>query len=464
MRLAPLLLLTPLALAAAPPGRAALVYAPGPPANPLKGLVPYLGAGSGQGGERFPHALEFDYFALGKLVAGPGAYDWSPLEAALDGAASRGHQLVIRVYLEYPDKPGGIPSFLVKNGLKVHKYLNTNTQPLPPAKVETPDYADPNLRRTLREFVAALGAKYDGDPRLGYVTAGLLGTWGEWHTYPRDELFAKPEVQREVLDAYEAAFRRTPVLLRYPAGPKNTEYAANDARPFGYHDDSFAWATLPNGKPDTEWHFLNLLSAAGPKAASKWKTHPVGGEIRPEAWGKCFDADPGDARIQDFTKCVEATHATWLMESSLFDPAKPPTPERRRRAVEKIRRLGYEFHAKSASVAVSGGKLAVEVEIENRGVAPFYAEWTCEYGLFAGGKLVRALPGSGKLSGLLPGDPARVWSERFDLGGVKPGTYTVGLRVPNALPTGPPVRFANAEQDALAPGWLALPGLAMVGD
>ena len=33
-------------------------------------------------------------------------------------------------------------------------------------------------------FVAALGNRYDGDPRIGYITAGLYGFWGEEHTYP----------------------------------------------------------------------------------------------------------------------------------------------------------------------------------------------------------------------------------------------------------------------------------------
>lgn len=28
-------------------------------------------------------------------------------------------------------------------------------------------------------FIHALGQRYDGDPRLGFVGLGLLGTWGE---------------------------------------------------------------------------------------------------------------------------------------------------------------------------------------------------------------------------------------------------------------------------------------------
>ena len=432
---------------AAGAGRTPLKYAPAPIDNPLKGLVPY----AGEGRDFFPHSLEFDYLAFSALVKGYDATDWAPLEALLDGVASRGHQAVVRVYLEYPGKTGIVPAFLVRDGLKLHKYLNTNTQPLPPTKVETPDYENPKLRKVMTGFIKAFGAKYDGDPRLGFVTAGLLGTWGEWHTYPRPELFASRAVQREVLDAYEAAFKVTPVLVRYPVGPGG-EQAANAGRPFGYHDDSFAWATLDTGEPDDDWFYLTKLKAAG--ALDKWQTRPIGGEIRPEAWGVVFDATP-PRRVQDFTKCVEQTHASWLMDSGLFKKGQPA--DRVRRATEQVRRMGYEFHAPAVTVGdVAGGRLPVTLELVNRGVAPFYYDWKPEFGLLKGGVAVKTWPGTGKLTGLLPGDGPRSWSESLDLAGVAAGRYKLAVRVPNPLKTGRPLRFANDSQDADAPGWLTL--------
>ncbi|MGL4423061.1 MAG: DUF4832 domain-containing protein, partial [Gemmataceae bacterium] len=239
-----------------------LQYSPAPVGNPLVGLVPY----AGEGGKKFPHALEFNYLPFAALVTGYDQYDWAPMEKLLNDISERGHQAIFRNYLEYPDKKNIIPSFLVKDGLKVHRYENSNTKPLPPSMVETPDYENPKLRKVLQNFIAELGKKYDGDARIGYITAGLLGTWGEWHTYPREELFASKAVQIEVLDAYAAAFRQTPVLLRYPAGPDHPQYAPTAHRNFGYHDDSFAWGTLHTGKPDDEWFYMTLLQKAGPAA------------------------------------------------------------------------------------------------------------------------------------------------------------------------------------------------------
>lgn len=431
--------------------RQPLEYRPAPVANPLKGLVPY----QGDHRDRFPHTMEFNYVPYSALVKGYEDFDWQPMETLLDDIASRGHQAVFRVFLEYPGKTGVLPEFLIKDGLQVHKYLNTNTQPLAPAEVETPDYEDRNLRRSLRSFIAALGRRYDGDPRIGFITAGLLGTWGEWHTHPRAELFASKTVQREVMDAYEAAFRATPVLLRYPAGAEDHQKAKNADRGFGYHDDSFAWATLPTGRKGDGWFYLSALQAAGPDAEGKWKTHPIGGEIRPEAWGKVFDPTPGLSQIQDFRECVEATHVTWLMDSGMF--RSPPSADRRQRAEEGVRRMGYEFHVRAVTISdVQHRQVSVSLEIENRGVAPFYYPWGAEYGLLTDGKVRRTFPGGGKLTGLLPGDEPRVWEDHLDLSDAGPGAFILAVRVPHPLKGGLPVRFANATQDIDAATWLSL--------
>jgi hypothetical protein len=398
--------------------------------------------------------MEFNYVGFAELMKGYDEFDWQSMEDLLNEISGRGHQAVFRIFLEYPGKTNVIPKFLIDDGLKVHKYLNTNTQPEPPAEIETPDYEDPNLRRALRNFIAAFGKKYDGDARIGFITAGLLGTWGEWHTYPKEELFASKAVQAEVIDAYEAAFKMTPVLLRYPAGEDTWEKASNAERPFGYHDDSFAWATLDTGKKKDDWFYMPALKQAGSAALEKWKTQPIGGEIRPEAWGKVFDAKPGNEQIQDFRKCVDETHVSWLMDSGLFE--KKPGKERRQRAETEVRRMGYEFHVPAVSVVSKDNTLQIKLELENRGVAPFYSDWTAEYALIANGKVTKSTTSTGKLTGLLPGDKVREWNDMLDLSDVPPGKYTLAVRVPNSLPNGLPLRFANATQDRDVEGWLSL--------
>ena len=121
--------------------------------------------------------------------------DWRPLEKRLNAIADRRHQAIFRVWMEYPGHRDGIPVYLEKQGVKVTEWMNTNTAPFPAKICRTPDYGDLRVRKMMADFIAAIGHKYDGDPRIGFITAGLLGTWGEWHTYPHNELMADKIVQ-----------------------------------------------------------------------------------------------------------------------------------------------------------------------------------------------------------------------------------------------------------------------------
>lgn len=429
-----------------------LKYAPSPVYNPLKGFVPWVGDLR----DKFPHSMEFSYLPLSALLVGKDEYDWKILEELLEKTSSRGHQAIFRIYLEYPGHADVIPHFLINGGLKVYKNQNTNTQPLPPAEVVTPDYEDKNLRDALVKFIGEMGKKYDGDARIGFIDAALLGTWGEWHTSPKSELFASKKVQAEIMDAYASAFKITPIVLRFPAGEVNDRYASNATRDFGYSDDSFAWATLDTGKKGEEWFFMSLLKAAGSAALAKWKTSPIGGEVRPEAWESVFNVEPVSGHVQDFKECVEKTHVSWLMNGGYMFVMKQGDV-RRARAIDLAARMGYEFHVVAVKPSVQqGAYLPVVVELENRGVAPFYYDWPVEYGLIAGGKVAKVIRGKGKLTGILPGDVSYNWNERLDVTDVAPGEYKLALRVLNPLSSGHPLRFANQTQDAELPTWLTL--------
>jgi len=428
--------------------------APAPADNPLKGLVPYARPRQ----NRFPHSMEFSYLPLSDLMVGPDRFDWQPLESLLEDIASRGNQAIVRIYLEYPGKDKGIPQFLIDAGMKVHRYVNTNTAPLPPATIITPDYQDTRLHAALRSFIQAWGKRYDGDPRLAYITAGLLGTWGEWHTYPRDELWASKATQDLVLEAYEAAFPSTPVLLRYPAGPDHYAQTENASRPFGYHDDSFAWATLDTGRKSDNWFYMPAIKAAGRQAMEKWKTHPIGGEIRPEVWGKIFDGrDRWPQQAQSFRECVSETHATWLMDTGMF--RERASRERMQRALREVRQMGYAFYIPRVRFATepAANQLEIEIDLVNQGVAPFYADWPTELAFVSNTDKIVKTATDPKLAvrGLLPGKHPHRLSADVSLDGLS-GQLTVLMRVVHPLPGGKPLRFANADQNRTRDGWLTL--------
>ncbi len=428
---------------------AQLKAGPSPADNPLKGLVPY--ADHAEGGEsHFPHSLEFDYLPLAKLMRGESNFDWESMDVLLNKIATRGNQAVIRIWIEYPGQKSGLPEYLREQGVKVTSWKNTDEN----KTCYSPDYDDERVVSALEAFIAAFGKRYDGDPRIGFITAGLLGSWGEWHSYPREDLFASPKTQYRVLDAYEKAFNKSPILLRYPVGKENEHKAANAHYNMGFHDDSFAWGTLDRGIED-DWFFMSILKKAGDEALNKWRTQPIGGEVRPEIWGQIFDPKPAHSQAQNFAECVKQTHVSWLMESGMFkEKAKA---DRYAGAVNHIQRMGYDFHVSSAEITRADSKVQLRLTVLNQGVAPFYQDWRMELAAFsADGKIEQRWPVDWKITELMPGDDAREWKAALVLQKETIAGLTIGLRVINPLPNGKPLRFANAEQDRHASGWLSL--------
>ena len=389
---------------AAPPVR--LAPAPSPVDNPLKGLVPYANPKAG----RFPHSLEFTYLPLAGLMTGPEEFNWEPLDRFLAGVAGRGNQAVFRVWLEFPTQPTGVPRFLIDQGVKITERADANEHP--PSHDHTPDYSDERLVESeLETFIAACSAGGTTGIRASVSSRPACSASGASGTMRRDrELFASIATQVRVMRAYQNAFKRTPILLRYPTGINDRSNAANASLPFGYHDDSFAWGTLPLANPyspvTTEdasrrrrnrppkrrdgWHFLVRMQGAGAETLDKWKTHPIGGEIRPELWGQIFDEKPANSHAQDFAECVRQSHVTWLMDSGMFrEQARGPRYDR---AVALVRRMGYDFYVESADIArPAASELSVALEVINQGAAPFYRDWALELGILSpDGKVVRA--------------------------------------------------------------------------
>jgi hypothetical protein len=429
-----------------PIGAAALAYAPAPPDNPLKGFVTYPGDHAS-----FPHSLEWDYTRLSDVMTGPTNFDWSVFERKLNAAATRRCQFYARFYLEWPNRKTAVPQFLLDQGLTLRAW--TNSQDHPPTAHQTPDYEDPRLRAALTNFICALGARYDGDPRLGFIGLGLLGTWGEWHDHPHHEWFASKTVQQEVMSAYEAAFKRTRLVARYPAGTDHPWYADNNRRAIGYHDDSFAWATAHTGKQSESWFFESLMRRAG--ALEKWRHQPIGGEARPEVWDCLFNEPSCAPKGQEFDRCVAATHVSWLCDQGVFRTNLNGVA--RERAIRAARQMGYELHVAEADLALAGSKLTLTLSITNTGVAPFYYDWLIELGaLDAAGALAATWPTAWKLTNIQPGDAPVRWQRDADISGLKPGTYRLLLRVPNPMPGDKPLRFANQAQDQDREGWLTL--------
>ncbi|MFI0239833.1 DUF4832 domain-containing protein [Streptomyces sp. NPDC016845] len=469
----------------------ALTRADAPVDNPLKGFARFYQPGGDQN-TGYPHSLTWSYFGLSEVMndaSDCGHYDWSVLDKALNETASYGNQAAIRFYIEYPGGSGGHPANAIPPCFAGHVDNRANSY----WNTTSPDYDSPYLLDALKRFIAAYGARYDGDPRIGFIHMGLVGLWGEWHTWPYDtdtsgdtypDYMPTDAHGAEIVRAYDSAFSRTKVEVRYP---ESAGGAADSLPEIGYHDDSFcfregsplAGVTLPVSMGGASYSQLQKSLEHG--VENRWTTASMGGEVRPEIQSTAFaDWPGGSGAVDDMKACLELEHTTWKINegSANYSPSDAGVGA-------AVRLMGYDLNVDHAYFHDSAqGSTKVGVRINNSGVAPFYYPWTVSLGLKnSAGDVVKTWATPWDLRKVMPGrirafpdwgvgsDPAyldygyaQYFDTTVDLSGVASGGYQLVMKVKNPLEdvsaTAKKLRFANSGQHA--DGWLDL-GAMTVG-
>jgi hypothetical protein len=397
-----------------PPGVPAFIKSPQPDAtlsahqltegiapvdNPLKGILYWWWNNDAPDGHPSPTSLEWHYFGLGDLMTDVNSFDWQPMEHYLDQVASHGRQACLRISTNISFGGIDIPTFL--------KDLPTTDGNLP--------YDNPRVVTAFVNFINAFGQKYDGDPRIGFITMGLVGKWGEWHTWPYEggsnglpNLMPSNATCETVINAYNVAFKITPIEIRYPRVAGGTLLATLAG--IGFHDDSFCYK---EADPNLNNQILSMtlpLSMGGKTDAletlalqygveNRWMTASIGGEVRPEIQGQFVDS--ANQTKDDPVTDIEVLHATWMMcNQASWDSSNT-------KAMNVLRKFGYNFVVRTSYFnSQVGSSMKVGVRIENTGVAPFYygpERWPVILGLKNGADSV-----------------VTTWTTNWDLRKVKP--------------------------------------------
>jgi chitodextrinase len=466
-----------------------LTAAPGPLDNPLKGFAKFYWPGSNQN-VGYPHSLTWGYFGLSEIMTNAsncGSYNWSIVDSMLAETAGYGNHAAIRIYMTYPGGTGSHPA----NAIPPCFNGNVATRADTFWNVTHPDYDSPFLLNALRDFIAAFGARYDGDPRLGFIHMGLVGLWGEWHTWPYDTDTAdgRPNYMptdgngASLIAAYDSAFNTTKLEIRYP----DAAGGAANARDIGYHDDSFCFregsplqgVTLPMSMGGASYAQLQRKLNTGTE--NKWITSSMGGEVRPEIQATAFQFWPnGSGAVDNLRACIELDHATWMIneQSGNYSPGDA-------NVAAAVRLMGYNLTVDNAYFRnTASGTTNVGVQMSNTGVAPFYYRWPVTLGLRnSAGSVVRTWDTPWDLRTVQPltirnfpdwnagGNPSyrdfghqQYFQHNVDLAGIGQGSYQWVLRVRSPLESvnanAKKLRFANATQQA--DGWLGL-GAVTVG-
>ncbi|WP_084964995.1 DUF4832 domain-containing protein [Thermoactinospora rubra] len=441
-------------------------YAPAPVGQPLKGFAPYLFPGDNYDA-KYPGGLMWTYFALNEVMKDPAdcnAFDWTLFERALDEAAVWGRQVAFRFYVEYPGGSGSHPGNGIPPCLNGKAALRTNGF----WGTVSPDYDDPDVIAAFVNFINAFAARYDkagpagtADPRIGFMSLGLVGLWGEWHTWPYDrdladgypDLMPADATIRTLINAYDAAFDNIQLEVRYPG------LAGTQTANIGFHDDSWPYKewrggqlksmTLPRSMNGWDDAFTQIMLDNGTE--NRWTTHSIGGEARPEIQGTLYANYPGGGgQVDDVLAATELTHISWMINQTGAGGYSVTDPK----VAAGVRKMGYNLHIPQANFnSGAGGTFKVGVTVQNDGVAPFYYPWRFVLGLRnSSGTVVKTWDTDWDIRTVQPlkirafpdwnvgPDPTYLdygrpvnFSATLNAAGVPAGTYQLVLRVRNPL-------------------------------
>lgn len=222
-----------------------------------------------------PSTVHYARWGWGAFEPEEGKIDYDFLDGELKRSHDAGQALAFRIMCCSPDTGQPYhPKWLKHVGGRIVK---TRQRDGPP--VEIPDLDDPAILNRHLDFLRRLGIRYDGHPDIDHIDLGSVGWWGEWHLYgAADAKMPTIETQKKIVDAYLAAFRKTPLVMLIGGGDMlkygvkhGTGWRADCLGDMGGFSKN--WCHMRKGYPK---------SLPEANATDAWKTAPV-------VWETCWD-------------------------------------------------------------------------------------------------------------------------------------------------------------------------------
>lgn len=317
-----------------------------------------------------PSTVQYARWGWGVLEPEQGHIDYDFLDSELKKSREAGQALAFRVmcHSTTPGRPYH-PTWLsnIENSVISTRYGNGPLLQVP--ALDNAAVLDAHL-----DFIGRLGARYDGHPDIAHIDLGSVGWWGEWHmSRSSDAPMPTPETQKKIVDAYLAAFEKTPLVMLIGGGDMLT-YAVQHGT--GWRADclgdmggfSKSWCHMRMAYPER-------LPAAG--AMDAWKQAPV-------AWETCWDMRKW---VDEGWSLRFILNYALALHGSVINNKSAPLPEGQevRAEIERfLRRLGYRIVLRQfqhPTSAQSGESVTFTTTWQNVGSAPCYQPYRIAYRL-----------------------------------------------------------------------------------
>ncbi len=376
--------------------------------NPGKGWVVYGASPKGRSKE----ALEvcssaYERFSWAQLEPEEGKFNWAPVDDALSAWSAAGKQFGFGVMCEnfHSSSKYDTPKWVFDAGAPAIEYDGWKLK----GKLAPKQWDDPVFLAKLRNFIEAMGRRYDGDPRISLVDIRSYGQWGEGHLYHMEKSSRLPlEGLRTHFQIHLDAFKRTRLFIPWGEKLYDPVYDWAVGRGVGLRRDGVLWHSDASelirckGKVPSfgEWSCRDV------KAKSSWKL----------AWG-----DDLEGRI-----LADTARGAFSYQNLAQSDVSDVFVKEMRPFVDRLTNMmGYHFLLSEAVVprrVASDSSFEASFRWENKGLAPIFIPCQVVAALIDGdGKVVATSPAKGC-------DPAK-WAPGAEV------SETASLKL--AAPAGP---------------------------
>lgn len=288
-----------------------------------------------------------------------GVYDFTILEKEAEAARKAGGTFGFGVRCVVSGVPMACPAY-VKN--EVAGWTST-------AKTSwVPDWNSEAFLARIEALTAALGRKFNRDPRIGYIEIRTYGNWGEWHLSGYEEppapmtKITQPSIRR-IIDAWVRAFPDKQLIMMSDS-EGGLAYAMSLTRlshPIGWRRDSWG---------NKQFFTLARNRAVWDLARDRWKIAPV----TVESYG-----GTGHDTVKALAQTSEY-HVSAIGNGNFGRTWNQIPPDEQKMLVVCAKNSGYRYALQGLTLATTGD-LVVTSRWINAGVAPIYTDWNVTYRL-----------------------------------------------------------------------------------
>ncbi len=340
--------------------------------NPLRGLYRWRGQEVVPSPDPLPApALDsYDRYIWRNLEPSRDQYDFSVIDRDLAAAAQAGRKHAFRIRTLVSGNGMSVPNYLadmMKQGWW-YDYSHSGAD-----DTYVPDWNAPDFMDRAGHLIAALGARYNHDPRVGWVEIGMYGNWGEWHMAnfpypsPAGAQDMTAENRRAIVDMYRAAFPDKHLVM-LTDDKETLAYALRASPTIGWRRDSLGTDHFEQLSQNTQlWALIK----------DRWKTAPVVSEfINPEQ----------QRAPQSYLRASEQVQRYHI---SLVGNGNLPDWDRldevsREALIQMAKTSGYRIAPSRITVPIMlwpGMGFSISSTWVNTGVAPPYEIWHLAYQL-----------------------------------------------------------------------------------